>query len=685
MRTLAHDAQSYLEAGGLRLIRAEEGFLAFERPERDGEIRTILIWTDDETRPPSGDLDPSQQAKRGADEAALLERFAAEMGKAPGAIGCYLIASRMGYSQSFLMEATRILGETGGIRVPVEFFDAAYRIERKEARRARSVLGGVLALADNVRRVAQPFAIREGLSESCRAKPNMDLVAYLKTAIRDPGPKLHIIDGAAGSGKTIAFNALTSALYHEFITAKRARHARGRPVVFLPEHLRGRKIGYVDDIIAAVAETDIAELTTPEQFKWLLRNGRAIWMFDGLDEFYAGGSDFFSFVEEALSAPDSQARFVICTRDSLIDSSPAFRAFLERQLAAGDTTEIYELSPWTAEAWRELAWLELEGGREGGANAPRVDRFVATLERSSEIAALAQLPFYCSVMLSHFHQNGDMPHDELEVLDLLVESMIRREHGKRVFEWKDFVDVEALAHALEDEALRLEVPVPEGDELEGAVCRLLDEQAPELLFELIGGLAHRLRRTRADGGSMAELSAEDAHQLMAIGAIGRPGHDDDQELLRRLRMALVRFAFFGAGRRAGSLDFTHEILADYFAARYAVSMIARALQAQQSVMDAEGMTTSALSALRNAVKGAIGAAEVVPGSLFQRYFAREMDRNPALRSGLELVFGRGDMDDANVIRFLELLLRTAQKGRTQPPPLPPMPPRGGEATATRIS
>ena len=265
--------------------------------------------------------------------------------------------------------------------------------------------------------------------------------------------------------------------------------------MFLPEHLRGRQVGYVDDVIAAVAETDIAELTTPEQFKWLLKNGHAIWMFDGLDEFYAGDSDFFSFVEEALNAPDSRAQFVICTRDSLLGSSPAFRAFLERQLAAGDTTEIFELSPWTSEAWRALAWLELEGGREGALDSPRVERFVATLERSSEIAALAQLPFYCSVMLSHFHGNGDMPHDELDVLDLLVDSMIRREHGKSVFQWQDFVDVEALAQSLEDEAVRLEVPVPDGDDLEAAVCRLLDEQAPELLFELIGGLAHRLRRT----------------------------------------------------------------------------------------------------------------------------------------------------------------------------------------------
>jgi hypothetical protein len=210
---------------------------------------------------------------------------------------------------------------------------------------------------------------------------------------------------------------------------------------------------------------------------------------------------------------------------------------------------------------------------------------------------------------------------------------------------------------------------------------LLDEQAPELLFELIGGLAHRLRRAPQAYGDLDGLSVDDASRLIAMGRSNKSESDD---VLRRLRVALVRFAFFGAGRKAGSLDFTHEILADYFAARYAVSMIARALRSHEA-MDAEGMTASGLSALRNAVKGAIGAGEVAPHSLFQRYFAREIARDATLRSGLELVFGRGDVDDANVIHFLELLLRTTRPDRVQPPPLPPMPHHVAEATVSRVS
>ncbi len=89
-------------------------------------------------------------------------------------------------------------------------------------------------------------------------------------------------------------------------------------------------------------------------------------------------------------------------------------------------------------------------------------------------------------------------------------------------------------------------------------------------------------------------------------------------------------------------------------------------------MDTEAMTSSGLSVLRNAVKCAIGPAEVAAGSLFHRYFARELKRNPGLRGCLELVMTRGDLDDAGVIRLLERLLRTERSDRSQPPPLPAM-------------
>ena len=673
MRPLAQLARSYLEAGGYKLLRAKAGFFELERHALDGQGHRILLWSDDATRLPSNALDGDERAEREKKEAALLCSFEREMRDAPGATGYYLVGSRQGYSQHFVTEATRLLGCQGGIRVPAEFFDASYKIEGTETRRARSILGDVLALAKKVRRVPQPFTVCTSLSSEPRAKKGGDLVAHLMSALLEQNqkPKLRFIDGAAGSGKTIVFNALTAGLYGEFIAAKRARKERARPIVFLPEHLRGKQIGYVDDILAAVAETDVAELTPPEQLKWLLRNGRSVWMFDGLDEFYAGGNDFFSFVEEALTAPNSRAQFVICVRDSLLNSSSPVRDFIERQTAAGNELEVYELCPWTEEAWRELAWLELEDGRDGARSAESVERFVSDLKSSNAISAMAQLPFYCSVLLSHFKKNGQMPGDELDVLDLLVDRMILREHGKCVFQWRDFIDVEALVDVFEVEAQRLGVPLPSGSELDRVICGLLDGEASGLLFEVIGGLAHRLRYAPSAGDEASGFTAEDAESLIDLETTAG-AHDEGS--LARLRTSLVRFAFFGPGRKVGTLDFTHEILADYFAARYAALMLERVLRDHDSSLRPGSVTRGGLIALQRAFAATIGTAYVFPGSVFHRYFERELETTPALRHGLGLVAAHGTNLPENVADFLLLLLGDEaainQIENPMPPPLP---------------
>ena len=183
----------------------------------------------------------------------------------------------------------------------------------------RSALGLIPDQAARTRRAAQPFLIRRGLGPQDCAPGGGDLVEHLETALRDPGrgARLRFIDGAAGSGKTVAFNALLHASFEEFREAKAGHILRRRPIAFLPEHIRGEAIGYVDDVLDAAAAADMAQAVEPEQLRWLLKHGFATWMLDGLDEFYAGDNDFFSFLEAELADPGSQAQFLICTRDSL--------------------------------------------------------------------------------------------------------------------------------------------------------------------------------------------------------------------------------------------------------------------------------------------------------------------------------------------------------------------------------
>ena len=649
MSTLVEQARSYLEAGGFRTRRAEAGFLYLERSRGGGKTERQLVWCDDDAAIPSSDLTRPQRVARDEREAALLRSFEREMRAAPGATGYYLVGRKLGLSQHFVSKATRALGDPGGIRVPIEFFDTSYKIDRPEARRARSALGDVIAWAEKVPRVPQPFSVREWLTPGASVQFRGDLVDYLRTAVAEPSPrpKLRIIDGPAGSGKSVAFNALVAALHSGFMAAKNARQGASRPIVFLPGHLRGQRVGYVDDILAAVAETDVAELTSPEQFKWLLKTGRSVWMFDGLDEFYGGSGDFLSFVEDALTAPGSMAQFIICTRDSLLSTSPTVRKFIERRLAAGNDVEIYDLSPWTAEACEELAWLELENGRNRGKRSARVDQFVSLLKTSNEMAALAQLPFYCRALLALFKHDSSLPQNDLFMLETMVECMIDREHGKHIFRWQDFVDLDALRSAVEDEAAKSKVKAPVGRDLDALIHRMLDEEGRDLLFDLIAGFAHHLQRT-----TVTDLSADGLAAELVQGGLGGSA---DAETRRRLRVALVRFAFFGAGRKAGSLDFTHQILAEYLAARYARSTLG------QAVARFDARSGSSLSDLEAALLNAVGSATVSPGSVFHRYFAHELAKDSNLGRCLELLLQQNKIGRENARDFVQLLL----KGSTQ--------------------
>ncbi|HSI71836.1 MAG TPA: hypothetical protein VK934_01555 [Fimbriimonas sp.] len=662
MSTLVEQARSYLEAGGFRTRRVETGFLYLERPRDSGEIERQLVWCDDETGIPSSNLTRAQRAAREAKEAALLRCFEREMRAAPGAKGYYLVGRKLGLSQEFVSAATRVLGELGGIRAPVEFFDTSYRIDRPEARRARSALGDVLARAEKVARIPQSFSLREaaGAKEQARG----DVVDYLHKVLTEPSPKaqVHMIDGPAGSGKSIAFDALVAEMHRGFMVAKSARQEAARPIVFLPGHLRDRRVGYVDDVLMAVAETDVAELTSPEQMKWLLKSGRSVWMFDGLDEFYGGDSNFLSFVEQALAWPDSRAQFVICMRDSLLSSSPVVQNFIERRLSAGNGLKICDLAPWTPEACEELAWLELENGTKRGKRSARVDQFVSLLRTSKETAALAQLPFYCRALLALFKHDSSLPQNDLFVLETLVECMIDREHGKRIFRWQDFVDFAALRSVVEDEVAKSRVEVPRGQDLDTLIGRMLDEEGRDLLFDLIAGYAHRIQRMRSSDPSDNGITSDLVEASLAVG-------DRGSDTGRRLRAALVRFAFFGAGRKAGSVDFSHEILAEYLAARYAHTMLKRTV----ARIDAANQSGSQrnLVDLELALRDAVGIAPVQPGSVFHRYFANELTKDPKLKTLLQALFDQSKFGGQNAKNFLQLLIEgSAQEANHWASPTP---------------
>jgi hypothetical protein len=652
MSELARMASEYYRLGGYYITRQTPAFVEAETADPDASPARAFVWADDTILVESQSLSSAEKAEREAREKSWLQRFSVEMRAAPGALGYFLVPQRLGLSAQFITEATKAL--RGGVRVPIQFFDQEYRYDEGGKRARASVAGAVFESAANLKRAPQPFFRRSGLAESEKEPVQGDLVNYLKTWIAKAGqgPRFCLIDGSAGGGKTVAFNALATYAYQAFI-ARKLRQGRegeedpgtaGRPVIFLPQHLRSTgEAGHIDDVMAAAADTDMAAPVTPARFRWLLVNGFSLWMFDGLDEFYEGSKGFFDELAAVLDKASSRACILICTRDSLLTSSTALRAFVEARLARrnGDT-EILELAPWGEAAWNAIAALELGEGA-------KAQKFVTALARSPVTAELARLPFYCSVLIERFRDDGGLPTNEFELLDTIFERMVRREHGKAIFRWQDFVDEDLLADALEEEAGKAGGPNAGDAKTRMAVAQLLDEQGKENVTELLSALAHACQRTEAAGTSSGGLDASDIKELTDGAYIKNDLARDEH--VRRLT-ALVQFAFFGAGRRAGTVDFTHPILAGYLAARYALILLRRGAAALPRRYEPR---PSELNQPKAAIQQAAGTAPLDTGSIFVRYIAAEVAKDSELEEFLKAM-APVPFERAVVAEFLQAIL-----------------------------
>jgi len=301
MSELARMASEYFRLGGYNITRQTPAFFEAETADPDVSPARVFVWAGDTILAESQSLGSAERAEREAREKAWLQRFSVEMRAAPGVLGYFLVPQRRGLSAQFISEATKAL--RGGVRVPIQFFDQEYRYDEGGKRAKASVAGAVFESTTKLKRVPQPFFRRSGLADSEKEAVQGDLVTYLTgwLAKAGEGPRFCLIDGSAGGGKTVAFNALAAYAYKAFVERKRRQGKEdgadpgtaGRPVIFLPQHLRSTgEVGHIDDVLAAAADTDMGAPVTPERFRWLLANGFSLWMFDGLDEFYEGSEGF---------------------------------------------------------------------------------------------------------------------------------------------------------------------------------------------------------------------------------------------------------------------------------------------------------------------------------------------------------------------------------------------------------
>jgi hypothetical protein len=506
--------EDYLRSAGFNLLNTDQGFLVADKPGVGGDRDTLLVWLPRQLFP---DRRLSQI------EVSFFARLERDIERYPDARYTVLVDSLGGISRAF----TEFASARGvKIRVPVQFFDAPFRVE--ESPEAASAIKSLRDVSELNRRVPQPFSSH---AQDSKGIIETDLLRHLRDAFAtQTGPNIRFVVGSAGAGKSVLFRSLFGIMYRDFIDRKNRLSLSARPIPFTPEHLRAtytiRTLALVDSFL----RSDVAAPVSRETLEWMLTNSYCTWMFDGLDELYSGDPEFFEYLLELMTRPGSKAQILVCARDSLLSSNDAFVQFLRNFSPASDSSvQIYELSAWERPSKRQYAWIELEGKipTSGAADPPAVVTFLNNTNTNQSVRLLSGLPYYCSLLLNKLKEGRPVvADDEFDLLGGVVEAMKIREVEKGVI----------LPDALEANGLDI----------------LLETIAADYCCNNYSGTSVDDIRIYSEMVLQPELS-----------------QDERQKLL----ISLVQFPLFAAADRPGVISFTHELLAEYLFGKQLASSI----------------------------------------------------------------------------------------------------------------
>lgn len=517
---LTSKATSFLEARDYVVQRAETRFLVAQKSGDFGQDVSVCVAIAD--APPTTGY-----------EDRLLDTFFDQDHR----IGQkWLLSDYANYSPEF----RQMLKELG-VRVvtPALFFDTpfTYESDRRAAGAARRLATEGKDAEQS--RVPQPFRLSGGAAPCVVAgntPRDADLAEYLlgdiKERFRANKSTLWIVAAPAGQGKSRMFTALFSRLYEEFHAQKASRQLFPRPFPMVAEHLRKSAGPNLNGLTDSFLRTEVARHATPRLFDWMVENGHALWMLDGLDEVLVSDDAFVEKFWTFLTAPKTTALMLVSVRDSVLRSNEALRDLLE---GGGDAVRVLELDKWGLEQVRHLAWVSRHDGRPSSGKMERdedVEKLVATVRRSRTAKALASTPFYAQLMVQawlkgeHFKET-----DELALLDSAVRDMCRREYRK---------------------------PGPVDER------RLPLVRFREWLEELASMVVE-------DGG----VDVDEFREFASLALTLTEDSDDGGGFVDQMRT----IPFLTRGESSGRLEFTHELIGDYLAGSY------YARQAQRDVAE----------------------------------------------------------------------------------------------------
>lgn len=513
-KQLAELVRSYFGSADFNVSEETGGCLVADKLIFGAERDTRLVWV------------PRGRPGGGYDEGTLWDSISEVRANYPTTARATVVAPRReGFSrdmqQTLRQSRVRLLA-------PIQFFDSRFRVE--ESPRAASSISDIVRNAKSLTRVPQPYSTEFNPPDSA-ARDHQDLFRRLRADMdRNDGPSIRIVVGRAGMGKSYLFTALFEDLYRRFREAKNRLMTLPRPIPLLPDHLKKTQSLRTNHLIDSFLRTDVADPVSSETFRWLLVNGYATWLLDGLDELYAGDPSFFDYLLDLVTIPSSKAQVTIWCRDSLLTTSREFSEFQET-CAGDDVLKVYKLDDWGPKSKRQFVWLQKEGRlpRSNEGDSGDVRTVLQALDRDDHTRALSRLPFYCRILFDR-HVGGDVApfSDEVELIDHMIEIMKEREIEKGLFDNASFVE-DGLDDWLEQIA---------ADYIEGQYAGFQRDEAEEYG-----------RYVLRDG-----LSEGEQHNILT---------------------SLLNFPLFQAGNESGRISFDHDLVADAVAAKYYLKRLDR--------------------------------------------------------------------------------------------------------------
>lgn len=334
----------------------------------------------------------------------------------------FLIYNRENLSQEFLRFVKNL---NFNIQVESNFFDATFKSELSLKSDTIDACREILTEADKERkiRIKQPYEV---LDQTMAVRVRKDDIAKDLGALFAKGsdnPRIVLLLGPAGAGKTSAFNAVFQKTFETFKERRQKREEACRPLPLIPSHIRRGSGVVFQDVINSFLDTDMARPIRTEAFNWLVDQGFASLFIDGLDEILASDSTIFNrFFLERLTNQQSRARILLCVRDSLINTCNDLRTFIED---AGGMIEILRLAPWGNNEREEYKGRFQDGKLR--------DRFTKVTSEK-RIDSVASNAFCCRQIGDLIEGNGNLNFENTSGLyKTLLEGYVEREFGKNLF------------------------------------------------------------------------------------------------------------------------------------------------------------------------------------------------------------------------------------------------------------